>query len=350
MKIAIHSAKGSFSDRWIAYCEEENIPYKIVNCYDNDIISQLSDCTGLMWHWMLYDYKAILCAHQISLSLEKKGINIFPDVNTSWHYNDKLGQKYLLEAIDAPLVKTYVFYTRQEALEWIETTTFPKVFKLRGGAASVNVSLVKTKTEAKRLARKAFGKGFSHINKFNRVRNRIWEFRNKPTLPYFIKILGGIARIFVPNEVERYSHNEKGYIYFQDFIPNNEYDTRLVVVGERCFGVRRFCRKGDFRASGSGVFDANPSLIDNRCVQIAFTVAKTIGTQSIAFDFVQDDDTPKIVEISYCFPLGAPDDCLGYWDSNLIWHEEIINAEVYMIKDFIEKCKQIDRTRIRKIA
>lgn len=350
MKIAIHSEKGSFSDRWIAYCDEVNIPYKIVNCFDDDIVSQLSDCNGLMWHWSLNDYKALLCAHQISLSLEKKGIIIYPDVNTSWHYNDKLGQKYLMEAIDAPLVKSYVFYTKAEALKWIETTTFPKVFKLRGGAASVNVSLVMTKSEARHFTIKAFGSGFSHINKINRVKNRIWEFRSAPTLSHFIKILGGIVRIFIPNEVEHYSHKEKGYIYFQDFIPNNQYDTRLVVVGDRCFGVRRFCRKGDFRASGSGIFDANPSQIDLRCVNIAFFVTKAIGAQSIAFDFVQDNDNPKIVEISYCFPSGAPDDCIGYWDSNLNWHEETINAEVFIIKDFIQKCKKMDKTRIRKIA
>jgi glutathione synthase/RimK-type ligase-like ATP-grasp enzyme len=350
MKIAIHQDVGSFSDRWISYCEEENIPYKIVNCYDNDIVSQLSDCNGLMWHWILNDYKAILFARQLSLSLEKRGMNIFPNVNSSWHYNDKLGQKYLLEAIDAPLVRSYVFYTKKEALEWLETATFPKVFKLRGGSASVNVSLVKSKTKAKRLIIKAFGTGFSPIDKFNRVKNRIWDFQNKRTLPSFVKVIGGLVRIFVPNEVERFSHNEKGYIYFQDFIANNEYDTRLVVVGDKCFGVRRFCRKGDFRASGSGVYDANPSLIDKRCIQIAFSVAKFIGSQSIAFDFVQDNEGPKIVEISYCFPLGAPDSCTGYWDSNLVWHDEMINAEIYMIKDFVEKCRKTKTEKVRKIA
>lgn len=350
MKIAIHQDHGSFSDRWIAYCEEENIPYKIVNCYENDIASQLNDCDGLMWHWSLNDYKALLFARQFSFALEKKGTNIFPDVNSSWHYNDKLGQKYLLEAIDAPMVKSYVFYTKTEALEWIDTAKFPKVFKLRGGSSSINVSLVNTKYKARRLVKKAFGSGFSQINRINRVKNRIWEFKKEPSLPHFIKIIGGFARIFIPNEIERFSHNEKGYIYFQDFIPNNKYDTRLVVVGDRCFGVRRFCRKGDFRASGSGVFDATPSLIDKRCVQIAFEVAKSIGSQSLAFDFVHDEENPKIIEISYCFPLGAADNCAGYWDSNLIWHDEIINAEVFMIQDFIEKCRNSEAEKIQKIA
>ena len=340
MKIAIHFEKGGFSDRWISYCDAENISYKIVNCYDSDIISQLNDCNALMWHWTLGDYKSALFVHQLLLSLEKKGIHVFPNVDTSWHYDDKLGQKYLLEAIDAPLVKSYVFYTKKEALDWVEKTTFPKVFKLRGGAGSVNVSLVKTKLKAKYLVNKAFGTGFSHINRINRLKNRIWVLRRDKNFSAFKMVITGFARIFIPNEVERFSHNEKGYIYFQDFIPENDFDTRLVVVGNRCFGVRRFCRKGDFRASGSGVWDTNPNNINKKCINIAFIVANKIGSQSIAFDFVLDGQNPKIIEISYCFPMGALDACLGYWDENLIWHEEKINAEVFIIRDFIKKCKK----------
>ena len=41
--IAIHKSSG-FAERWIAYCQQENIDYKIVNCYDSDIIEQLKDC------------------------------------------------------------------------------------------------------------------------------------------------------------------------------------------------------------------------------------------------------------------------------------------------------------------
>lgn len=350
MKIAIHRDNGSFSDRWISYCEEEKIEYKIVNCFDNDIILQLNDCNGLMWHWILNDYKAMLFARQLALSLEKKGINMFPDVSTSWHYNDKLGQKYLMEAIEAPLVNSCVFYTKKEALEWIESAKFPKVFKLRGGSGSVNVSLVKSKRKARYLINKAFNKGFSHINRINRLKNRIWDFKKERRISTFIKVLAGIGRIFIPNEIERFSHNEKGYVYFQDFIPNNEFDTRLVVVGNRCFGVRRYCRKGDFRASGSGVYDVNPDLINIECVRIAFQVAEQVGAQSIAYDFVMDAGIPKIVEISYCFPLGAPDECVGYWDKNLVWHEEPINAEIFMIQDFIARCKNADRVNIQQIA
>ena len=145
-------------------------------------MAQLDDCKGLMWHWNQNDYKAALFARQLTFSLEKKGIKVFPDVNTAWHFNDKVGQKYLLEAIDAPLVESYVFYTKEDALNWLDKTTFPKVFKLRGGASSVNVSLVKSKKEAKNLVKKAFSKGFSPITRFSRLRDRFWVLKRDRNL------------------------------------------------------------------------------------------------------------------------------------------------------------------------
>jgi len=121
MKIALHSRPGSFSDKWINYCDQHNVPYKLVDCYNSDIIEQLQNCDGLMWHWVHNDYKAQLFARQLIYSLELMGKKVFPDSDTCWHYDDKVGQKYLLEAIDAPLVSSYVFYEKDQALEWAKT-------------------------------------------------------------------------------------------------------------------------------------------------------------------------------------------------------------------------------------
>ena len=107
MKIAIHKSNG-FSDRWIEYCKNNSIDYKIVDCYENDIISQLDDCRALMWHHNHINYKHTLFAKSLLFSLEIAGVKVFPNFNTAWHFDDKVGQKYLLEAIGAPLVKSYV--------------------------------------------------------------------------------------------------------------------------------------------------------------------------------------------------------------------------------------------------
>lgn len=159
IKLAIHNRPGSFSDRWIDYCRQHGICFKIVNCYDSDIVSKLEGVDGLLWHWPDYEPSAQLVARQIIASIEKKGIKVFPNTATCWHYDDKVGQKYLLEAIDAPLVPSYAFFSKKEATNWIKETTFPKVFKLRCGNGSRNVKLVRTMRKAKKLCDKAFGKG-----------------------------------------------------------------------------------------------------------------------------------------------------------------------------------------------
>ena len=43
MRIAIHKREGSFSDRWIAYCEKNGVDYKLVNAYASDVIEQVSE-------------------------------------------------------------------------------------------------------------------------------------------------------------------------------------------------------------------------------------------------------------------------------------------------------------------
>ena len=145
--IAIHNNKSEilFHYRWIAYCEAQGIPYKLVNCFANDILKQLEGCKALMWHYHQANPRSIIMAKPLLFALEQSGMKVFPDFNTAWHFDDKIGQKYLLEALGIDLVPTWIFYDQAEALAWIDETEFPKVFKLRGGAASQNVKLVHSK-------------------------------------------------------------------------------------------------------------------------------------------------------------------------------------------------------------
>jgi|SRR5690242_11949208 glutathione synthase/RimK-type ligase-like ATP-grasp enzyme len=341
--IAIHNSPGSFSDRWISYCKENKVPFKEVDCYDNNIIEDLKDCSGLMWHWNQEDYKAALFARQLTLSLEKTGLKTFPNVNTCWHFDDKIGQKYLLEAIGAPLVNSYVFYAKKKALDWVNTVSFPKVFKLRGGAGSINVSLIHSRKKARQIIRKAFKNGFSSANSTSRLKDRFWVLKRDKDKTAFKSVLKGFGRFIIKTEYERLTHNQKGYVYFQDFIPGNEFDTRLIVIGNRCFGLRRYCRTGDFRASGSGLLAYEPELFDEKCIKIAFDTAQKLQSQSVAFDFIFDNGQPKIVEISYAFATGKfYDNCLGFWDSKLNWNQTTVNPQYFIIEDFLNSISHHD--------
>ena len=336
LKIAIHHRPESYSVEWIKYCQTNGINYKVVNCFDSDIIDQLEDCNGLMWHWPQWDYKAILFARQLTYALELKGIKVFPNSNTCWHYDDKVGQKYLLEANDIPFVPTTIFYDKTDALKWCEQASFPKVFKLTGGASSMNVKLVRDRSEAKRLVRKAFQKGFPIVNRRSLLLDRILDYKRKRDFKAIISIIKGIGRIFVPTQLEKTIGNDIGYIYFQDFIPNNTFDIRIYVIGNHAFGAKRMVRENDFRASGSHNFIFDPSQIDLKCVKISLEVAYKLKLQSVAFDFVFSNNQPLITEISYASVTEGYRDCPGYWDNNLVWHNEQPFEENFMIEDFIQ--------------
>ncbi len=319
MKIAIHQHDGSFSESWIDYCKYNNIEYKIVNAYDSDIVEQVKDCDAFMWHHNHGDYRDVLFAKQLIYSLETAGIKCFPNYHTTWHFDDKVGQKYLLEAIHAPLVPSYVFYTKKEALQWIDHTSFPKVFKLRGGAGAANVKMVDSADKAKKLVKKAFGKGFLQFDRIGYLKERYRKWREGKDS--FIGVLKGLGRVLIITDFAKMHPREKGYAYFQEFIPNNEFDTRVVVIGgERALYERRYCRKGDFRASGSGFFEYVEA--DKRVLEIAFRVARQLCLQSVAFDFIYDQEVPLIVEMSYGFGTKGISQCLGYYTQDLKWHDE----------------------------
>lgn len=319
MKIAIVNRSGGFSDRWIEYCRKRNISYKEVIPYASDIVEQVMDCDAFMWHHHQSNYKDILFAKQLLFSLEKAGKVVFPNTASGTLFDDKVGEKYLLEAIGAPVVPSYVFYTKQDALDWISKTTFPKVFKLRGGAGSANVMLAHTAAEAKQLVRKAFGKGFPQYSSWSNLKERIRKYRLGQT--DLKDVLKGAARFFVKPEFARMHSNERGYVYFQDFIPNNKFDLRVIVVGDKAFGIKRMCRNNDFRASGSGSLIYAKKEIDERCVKIALGISEKSQFQSMSYDFVFDEDnTPLVVEMCYGYAVEAYDLCEGYWDSDMNWH------------------------------
>jgi hypothetical protein len=205
------------------------------------------------------------------------------------------------------------------------------VFKLRGGAGSANVQLVPTKKDAIRLVNRAFGKGFPQFNRRGNLKERIRKYKEgKDTLWGVCK---GIGRLFIPTELAKMVGPEKGYVYFQDFIPNNTFDIRIIIVANKAFAIKRLTRKNDFRASGSGMIIYNKEEIDEQCVKIAFIVNEKIKSQSIAFDFVFDaDNNPMIVEISYGFIKEVYDPCEGFWNKDLNWHEGPFDPYGWMVE------------------
>jgi len=334
--LAIHYQKGNnFSQYWKDYLDKNNIQYRIVNAYDSNIIKQLEDCKFFIWHINNLNYRDQIFAKFLLNAIEARGIIVFPNFKTNWHFDDKVAQKYLFEALELPLVETHVFYNKWDALEWANETDFPKVFKLRKGSGSKGVVLAKTKSDAIKLINRAFGVGFKTISTWFLLNERIRKFKlGNDTL---FGILKAIIRLFISTEYIRMSTREKGYVYFQKFIPANNFDIRVVIIGNRAFGIKRMNRKNDFRASGSGHIIYDKDQIDLECIKLAFYSNSKLNMQCAAFDFVYDETgNPLIVEVSYGFNSLGYKNCEGWWDNNLNWNDEIIEPENWMIQDLLK--------------
>ncbi|MRS05269.1 hypothetical protein EG832_18945, partial [bacterium] len=222
MLIAIHSSKISYSEKWIDYCEKNQIPYKIVDCYRSDIISQLEGCDALMWHYFHGDPRDMLFADKLLAAVESSGKVVYPNFRSTWHFDDKVAQKYLLEANHLPVIPSHTFYSRKDAISWIQHTGFPVVMKLRNGSGGNNVRLVKNRRNARFLVNRAFGRGFRVTDPITDFRDKLRKYRkSQARLKDVIKALMHLA---YPYQLEKSRGREKGYIYFQEFIPDCSYD------------------------------------------------------------------------------------------------------------------------------
>src|SRR5699024_4817995 len=148
----------------------------------------------------------------------------------------------------------------------------------------------------------------------------------------FIDILKGIGRLFITTEFAKQQAPEKGYVYFQEFMPKNDSDIRVVVIGgKKAAAEKRYVRKNDFRASGSGEFSYEGIDID--VIKTAFDSANKLNLQSAVFDFVYSEaGQPKIVEVCYGFGTEGIENAPGYWDADLNWHEGKFNPQEWMVK------------------
>lgn len=338
MKLAIHKS-GNFNKYWIEYLNENEIEYQLIDCLSTDIINIIKSgaFTHLLWNWNHTDYRAMTVAFGITKAIEKLNVRVFPSSESSYHFDNKVLQKYLFEACDSQVVKSYVFFHKKDAIHWANEASYPKVFKLKGGAGSTNVRLVKSRLSALRLIKKSFGSGFDKMNRKEFFIDRVRVFKIKKDILSFLKLIKGCFEYLKKLEIDKNLGKEKGYCYFQDFIPNNDFDTRIIIIGNKAFGIKRYVKKDDFRASGSGMISHDPADIDNRCIELAFKIKNQIsGGLVCAFDFVFDENLPKVVEVSNNFSTEGYLNCPGYWDKKLNFHSEFKPLPAYIIDSIIE--------------
>lgn len=344
VRVAIHQRtgeivhSGSWSLPWIALCQNEGIDHEVIDCFQGDVIGRLRNFDVLLFHFDHYVYSDMLHARSILYAAREMGLKIFPDFPDAWHFDDKVAQSYLLEAIAAPIPKFQVFHSLADFKKWLGTSPdFPVVAKLSCGSGSHNVKLLENLRQADSYGRRMFGKGFktapsllfkatSNVRS-SRSSDDFWRrFRR---IPEFLRTLNN-ARNFP---------REKGYVYLQEFVQNNGYDIKVAVVNDKVSYLVRQVRNGDFRASGGGDINYNRSAVPENVIQSARAVARKLNLRCMGFDYVVDAKTGRglIVEMSYGFSWRAILDAGGYWDENLTWIESPLDVPKEILMSVAQK-------------
>lgn len=343
MKVAIfrdfskvlHSA--NWAAPWAEYLKNNNIEYDFVDLWKCHAIETLKNYDALLWHFGQYNWADMLEARSILYAAKGMGLKVFPDFSDSWHFDDKVAEMYALQAVDAPIPQSHVFYDLETLRVAIENKemAFPIVGKLRTGSGSHNVKLLKSKRQLLSYAKQMLGKGFNPAPSFwYKTSSNVRSSHTKADFmaklkraPEFLRTLRG-ARAFP---------NEKGYVYLQEFIPNDGFDMKVVVVGDKLSGLYRPIRSHDFRASGGGEVRYDKALFSPELIKSAFATADALHTNCIGFDYVINKCTnrPCIVEMSYGFSHTAVMGMGGWFDRDGQWHDGALNAPEEILKNML---------------
>ncbi|MCK4806015.1 MAG: hypothetical protein KAT09_00140 [Candidatus Aegiribacteria sp.] len=339
--ICVHSGQAGFHDNWIKFIKKHGYQANRINLLSNTAIHSIYDCSAIMWHLSMLPAKLQAASYLLNAIEHNQTMPVFPNWKTRWHFENKIAQYYLFGILDIPTPKSYVFWYKNEALNYINSTSFPLVSKLARGASSINVEIMRNLRRAKQKVNSAFsGSGILSEPGYYPIRRRHGSDKIRNTLAnILVRFYAGFRYVFsgkYPPLPRDWWMPEKNYVLFQDLLEGNMYDTRITVIGDRAFAFRRFNRPNDFRASGGGKIDHNPDEIDMNAVAMAFRISKMGGFQSMAYDFLYDaTKTLCVSEMCFGYQNVAVHDCPGYWDSHLNWHEDSMWPEEAHVIDFI---------------
>jgi len=212
-------------------------------------------------------------------------LTVVPDYRSAMLYDDKIEQ---LRQFSRWMPRTRLFKSPGAARRYLdEGPVFPFISKTSEGASSNNVRLIKDIDEAKTEIKRAF----SDLG---------------------IKC--------------HYGQFQHGYLYWQDFIPDNDHDIRIIAIGDHRLLLRRGNREKLPFASGSGILEPIIKL-DRECEEaLAFAdrFFKDEHQMWCGIDVVKNKSTGKwyLLETTVGWKMSGYFDCRFFPDGRLgkeIW-------------------------------
>lgn len=160
--------------------------------------------------------------------------------------------------------------TYEEGMEILSKITYPVVLKKSTGFASRNVKIAHNLPKAKRILFNMLDNNFKFdINSLYYLYRRV---KNKTHYP------------------KRF-----GKVVIQEYIPDLSYDWKILVLGNTCFYLKRYVKKNDFRASGSGSFTISEPP-PTHILDFALLCKEKMNAPNISLDIIDKDGVPQLIE------------------------------------------------------
>lgn len=222
------------------------------------------------------------------------GKRVVPNYASVWHFESKVAQSYLLRAFGVPQPRTLVSFEWNDALRGAIQLGLPVVAKASHGAGSSNVRLLRKGAQVRRHVEWRLSHERWHEAKIL-TGSRAGALRASIMNRWFWY---AVARRVMGRELTE-------AVYLQSFVPANQRDLRVTVIGRTAYAFWRRNRPGDFRASGSHLLDYDspvPEGVIRRCIEWS----SQMGFDSMAYDIVfAENGAPLILEISYNYVASA---------------------------------------------
>ena len=235
MKIGIFTTfqEDKVPQQAIQACNELGVQYQLVDITSSDWLQNVleaSDCDGFFCpsNCISQELKTIQDERYYFVSHFLKR-PVYPDFTGLYIHESKRNMATFLEYFNVPHASTKVFTSRQEAIDYLSQCSYPIVIKANVGAGASKVRIIKTQSDAIRIAKRCL------------PTIRLKSLK----MGYFYKMVKN--GIHYPD-----LHNpQKDYLIIQQYIPNVRHEWRIIKIGDSYFGHQKLL-KGNF-ASGSGL-------------------------------------------------------------------------------------------------
>lgn len=267
MKLGIIKDLSKTSMNYVRACEDLGIEYKIINIMESNWIDSInkSKCDGLLVapNCTKSDWEVMYNERMYFIN-QNMGFKIYPSYEELFLYENKRNMAYWLEINNIPSAKTWVFYDKNEAINFASNhENYPIIFKPNVGSAAQGIKIIKNKKQAISLINKIFTK---------------WKFYNRG----YTKWTKSRYIISYPNMDDKQYNN----ILFQEKI-NVKHEWRGVKIGESYFAHKKLSdEKGFHSGSGKANYD-NPPLEVMDFIKYACDIGKF---QSMNVDFFESHD------------------------------------------------------------